>query len=124
MPWQKVCPMDEKVRLVAALVAAEHSMTELCESFRISRKTAYKWWLRYQEYGPQGLLELSRATASSAVGDLGRPGREHPCAAPCASELGTQEVARQAFATLAAGELARAEQHRPTSAPSWINPNA
>ena len=61
MPWQEVCPMDEKVRLVAALMAAQHSMTELCESFRISRKTAYKWWLRYQAHGPQGLLELSRA---------------------------------------------------------------
>jgi putative transposase len=61
MPWREVCPMDEKMRLVAALLADEHSMSELCESFGISRKTAYKWWARYQAQGPQGLLELSRA---------------------------------------------------------------
>jgi len=53
--------MDEKVRLVAALLAEEHSMTELCESFRMSRKTGYKWLLRYRQHGPQGLHELSRA---------------------------------------------------------------
>ena len=33
--------------LMAALSAAEESVTELCEDFGISRKTAYKWWRRY-----------------------------------------------------------------------------
>lgn len=61
MPWREVCPMDEKIRWIAAVLADEHSMSELCGSFGISRKTAYKWWSRYQAHGPQGLLELSRA---------------------------------------------------------------
>ena len=46
MPWREICSMDEKIRLMAALSAAEESVTELCEDFGISRKTAYKWWRR------------------------------------------------------------------------------
>jgi len=47
MPWQEVCPMDEKVRFIGALRAQEESMTELCERFGISRKTGYKLYRRY-----------------------------------------------------------------------------
>lgn len=61
MPWREVCSMDEKMRLMAALSAEEESVTELCEDFGISRKTAYKWWARYLEYGPAGLSERSHA---------------------------------------------------------------
>src|SRR5215472_7559146 len=61
MPWREVCPMEEKLRFVAAALSAEESMSELCESFGISRKTGYKWLLRYQERGPEGLRDESRA---------------------------------------------------------------
>jgi putative transposase len=61
MPWREICSMDEKIRLMAALSAAEESVTELCEDFGISRKTAYKWWRRYLEGGAAGLKELSHA---------------------------------------------------------------
>jgi transposase-like protein len=61
MPWRRVCPRDVKMRLVAAVLGDEHSMSELCESFGISRKTAYKWWAHYKAHGSQGPLELSRA---------------------------------------------------------------
>jgi transposase-like protein len=37
MPWREICPMDEKLRFVAAVLAAEQRMTELCASFGISR---------------------------------------------------------------------------------------
>ena len=63
MPWREVCSMDERMRLMAALSAAEESVTELCEDFGISRKTAYKWWGRYLELGPEGLKERSYAPA-------------------------------------------------------------
>ncbi|MBI3758659.1 MAG: helix-turn-helix domain-containing protein [Deltaproteobacteria bacterium] len=43
----KVCPMDEKMRFIGALLAAEESMTELCAQFGISRKTGYKLRARY-----------------------------------------------------------------------------
>ena len=61
MPWREICSMDEKIRLMAALSAAEESVTELCEDFGISRKTAYKWWRRYLEVGAEGLKEHSHA---------------------------------------------------------------
>lgn len=50
LPWQEVCHMEEKVRFMAALLAAEESMAELCERFVISRKPATSCanaiWLR------------------------------------------------------------------------------
>ena len=61
MPWREVCPMDEKVKFVASVLADEYSMTELCESFGVSRKTGYKWLLRYRAHGLAGLQEASRA---------------------------------------------------------------
>ena len=61
MPWLEICPMEEKTRFIAAVLTAEESMTELCAEFGISRKTGYKWLARYQEGGPGGLYELSRA---------------------------------------------------------------
>ncbi len=61
MPWREICSMDEKVRFVAAVLAEEQSMTELCESFGISRKTGYKWLQRYRSDGGEGLHDRSRA---------------------------------------------------------------
>jgi putative transposase len=61
MPWQENCPMDEKMRFVAALRVEEENMTELCGRFGISRKTGYKWQQRYREQGPSGLEERSHA---------------------------------------------------------------
>jgi len=47
--------MDEKLRFVALAKKGEHTMTELCTSFGISRKTGYKWLARYEEGGPAAL---------------------------------------------------------------------
>src|SRR6266851_7440640 len=61
MPWQGVCPMDLRMRLVTAMLAEEDSMTALCEEYGVSRKTGYKWLARYRAAGPAGLAERSRA---------------------------------------------------------------
>lgn len=61
MSWQEVCPMDEKLRFMGALMARDENMTEVCERFGISRKTGYKLRRRYEEEGAAGLLERSRA---------------------------------------------------------------
>lgn len=61
MPWQEVCPMDEKRRFIAALMAADESMSALCEEYGISRKTGYRLWQRFQEEGVAGLAARSRA---------------------------------------------------------------
>jgi putative transposase len=63
MPWREICSMDEKMGLMAALSAEEESVSELCADFGISRKTAYKWWRRFLEFGAAGLKEHSHAPA-------------------------------------------------------------
>ncbi len=47
MPWRTTCPMDERTQFIAAWLAHEESMSELCRRFRISRKTGYKVLGRY-----------------------------------------------------------------------------
>jgi transposase InsO family protein len=61
MPWREIEPMDEKIGLMAAVMEHNHSISELCASFGISRKTAYKWLRRYDDDPRYGLLERSRA---------------------------------------------------------------
>ncbi|EPG72802.1 integrase core domain protein [Leptospira fainei serovar Hurstbridge str. BUT 6] len=60
MPWKEVSPMDEKVKFIAAVCDGTVSISSLCETFGISRKTGYKWLERYRKEGPEGLLERSR----------------------------------------------------------------
>lgn len=53
--------MDERERLISAVVTGEESMAELCRQFGVSRKTGYKWLARYQQDGMAGLVAQSRA---------------------------------------------------------------
>ena len=53
--------MDEKMSFVAECLCGEQSMVSLCAAYGISRKTGYKWLGRYREFGPEGLLDRSRA---------------------------------------------------------------
>jgi putative transposase len=57
--------MDERVKFVAQYLRGELSLTRLCESFGISRKTAYKWLERYADNGVEGLAEHSRKPHSN-----------------------------------------------------------
>jgi len=51
--------MDERVRFVGRLLDGE-KMVELCREFAISRKTGYKIFDRYKEYGLEALTDRSR----------------------------------------------------------------
>jgi transposase InsO family protein len=53
--------MDERTRLMAAVLEKKESMAALCKRFGISRKTGYKWRRRYAARGPAGLANDSRA---------------------------------------------------------------
>ena len=61
MAWRETDKMDERVRFIAAVLAGDETMSELCEAYGISRKTGYKWLARYRELGPAGLYDQSRA---------------------------------------------------------------
>ena len=55
MPWKEVTPMEEIVRFVMMVRSGRFTLTELCEQFNVSRKTAYKYLERYAEEGLRGL---------------------------------------------------------------------
>jgi hypothetical protein len=44
MPWINTEPMEQKIAFITrALNAPRGQFSSLCEEFRISRKTGYKW---------------------------------------------------------------------------------
>lgn len=51
--------MDERMRFVARLLDGD-KMAVLCREFDISRKTGYKLFARYKDYGLEGLTDRSR----------------------------------------------------------------
>jgi putative transposase len=65
MPWRHTSPMDQKTQFIADYLRDRLSVTELCELYGVSRKTAYTWIDRYLTHGPQGLEERSRRPNTS-----------------------------------------------------------
>ena len=61
MPWKLTSEMDEKMQLIAEYLRGEEPVTVICERRGISRQTFYKTVRRYEQEGPSGLLERSRA---------------------------------------------------------------
>ena len=43
MPWRKASPMDQRTQFIADDLRDSLAITELCEHYGVSRKTAYKW---------------------------------------------------------------------------------
>jgi len=85
MPWRQTSPMDQRTLLIADYLRETLSVTELCDLYRVSRKTAYKWIDRYLRHGPAGLQEHSRRpqhspnqTAEDIVQALLQARRRHP----------------------------------------------
>ncbi len=54
-----------KNAIVADYLREVQSVSELCDQYGISRKTAYKWIDRYLRQGPAGLEERSRKPNTS-----------------------------------------------------------
>ena len=65
MPWKASSVMEERLRFVARLLDGE-AMTEICRNFGISRKTGYKIFDRYKEYGLEALTDRSRRPVRDA----------------------------------------------------------
>ncbi len=51
----------ERQRFVDEFTSGHWSMSELCERYRITRPTGYKWVARFQRAGAEGLVDRSRA---------------------------------------------------------------
>ena len=65
MPWSQTSPMDQRTQFIADFLRQVLSVTELCDLYGVSRKTAYKWIERYLRQGPSGLEERSRRPHAS-----------------------------------------------------------
>jgi putative transposase len=61
MAWELKKVEDQRKELVEAYLKGTNTMTELCNRFGVSRKTAYKWLNRYKSIGIEGLKDHSRA---------------------------------------------------------------
>lgn len=57
--------MDQRTQFIADYLRQAQSVSDLCELYGISRKTAYKWIDRYLRQGPAGLDERSRRPRNS-----------------------------------------------------------
>jgi transposase InsO family protein len=57
--------MDQKTQFIADYLRETFSVTELCDMYKVSRKTAYKWIGRYLRQGPAGLEDRSRKPRNS-----------------------------------------------------------
>lgn len=60
MPWKECNRMDERLRFVARLLEGE-KMAVVCRDFGVSRKTGYKIYNRYKEFGLRGLEDRARS---------------------------------------------------------------
>jgi putative transposase len=65
MPWMETCAMSERAMFVGLAKTGMYTVAELCERFRVSRPTGYKWLQRFEEEGPPGLEDRSRRPLTS-----------------------------------------------------------
>jgi transposase InsO family protein len=101
MPWKEIRAVDQRLQFLSSYQKEEMSLTDLCHEYGISRPTAYKWIKRYNEVGPEGLLDLSR--------------RPHGCSHATSLKLENEILAlRKRFPSWGARKLkARLEKKNP-----------
>jgi hypothetical protein len=92
MPRKESRIMDQHLQFLATYQKQEMSVADLCREYEISRPTAYQWINRYNEMGPEGLVDRSRRQNSCSHATLerienatrcpdlpGSPYRHQPC---------------------------------------------
>ena len=77
MPWKETYVMDQKIQMISHWLSGDYSITELSRIYGVSRKTLYKWIVRYQKNRENGLKDLTskpailaRATPTDTVKDI------------------------------------------------------
>ena len=59
MPWKESRILDQRLQFLSSYQKEEMSVADLCRTYGISRPTAYRWINRYNEAGPEGLVDRS-----------------------------------------------------------------
>ena len=62
--------MDQRLQFLSSYQKEEMSVADLCRAYGISRPTGYRWINRYNETGPEGLVERSRRPHSCSHATL------------------------------------------------------
>jgi transposase len=60
MPWKESRILDQRLQFLSSYQKEEMSVADLCREYGISRPTGYRWINRYEETGPEGLVDRSR----------------------------------------------------------------
>ena len=58
MPWKESRIVDQRLQFLSSYQKKEMSLSDLCREFGVSRPTGYRWISRYNETGPEGLVDL------------------------------------------------------------------
>ncbi len=53
--------VQQRLKIVQACLSEASSISDVCNTYGISRKTAYKWMERFLELGEEGLETLSNS---------------------------------------------------------------
>jgi putative transposase len=61
MPWKETCAMDQKIQLIGDYLGKSYNITQLSETYEVSRNTVYKWLKRYKQGGNEGLTAKTAA---------------------------------------------------------------
>src|ERR1700753_2280954 len=70
MPWKESRILDQRLQFLSSYQKEEMSVADLCRAYGISRPTAYRWINRYNETGPEGLVDRSRRPLSCSHATL------------------------------------------------------
>lgn len=65
MPWKEVTKVSSRLEFIQLALKKEHTFSNLCKRFGISRKTGYKILHRYELHGESGLEDYSRRPKNS-----------------------------------------------------------
>jgi transposase InsO family protein len=60
MPWKEMDTMTLRAEFIAIAQQPGSNIRELCRRYQISSRTAYKWLLRYEQEGLEGLADRTR----------------------------------------------------------------
>lgn len=61
MAWENYKVEQQRLQVVEAYLNKKYSMVDICEHYKISRKTGYKWVERFLEQGEDGLNDSPKA---------------------------------------------------------------
>src|ERR1043165_1352119 len=64
MAWRVAKVEEHRKEFIEQINNRDRTITDLCNEYQVSRKTAYKWIHRYQEKGEEGLKDKSRSPHS------------------------------------------------------------